>query len=157
MRGRKTFEEDNRRACPIDQNPDKIPDEPDKKGILYIMVDGAAVDTRLKDEQGSSWRENKLGLVFSSADLRKRKDGVTHDILKKEYIPCLGSAENFKKYLLECAVRNGYGRYEQTIPVSDGASWIRNMVVRNISGRATDTGLLSSGGKHLQFWKVSFS
>ncbi|MDR1147149.1 MAG: hypothetical protein LBK66_00810, partial [Spirochaetaceae bacterium] len=112
--GRKTFEEDTRRACPIERNLDKIPDKPDKKGILYIMVDGATVNTRLKDEQGSSWRENKLGLVFSSTDLRKRKDGVTHDILKKEYMPCLGSAGNFKKYLLECAVRNGYGRYEQT-------------------------------------------
>ncbi|MDR1174556.1 MAG: hypothetical protein LBK83_03670 [Treponema sp.] len=52
--GRKTFEEDNHRACPIDQNLDKIPDKPDKKGILYIMVDGAAINTRLKDEQGST-------------------------------------------------------------------------------------------------------
>jgi hypothetical protein len=125
--GRKVYEEDTRRACPIEQTMDKIPDKPERKGILYIMVDGAAINTRLKDEQGSSWRENKLGLVFSSADLRTRKDGVTHDILKKEYIPCLGSAEQFKGYLLECAVRNGYGRYEKTILLSDGASWIRNM------------------------------
>jgi hypothetical protein len=42
-------------------------------------------------------------------------------------MPCLGSVEQFKGYLLECAVRNGYGRYEQTILVSDGAGWIRNM------------------------------
>jgi hypothetical protein len=77
------------------------------------MVDGATINTRLKDEQGSSRRKNKLGLVFSSTDLRTKKDGVTHDILKKEYMPCLGSVEQFKGYLLECAVRNGYGRYEQ--------------------------------------------
>ncbi|MDR1301677.1 MAG: hypothetical protein LBK43_04305 [Treponema sp.] len=68
------------------------------------MVDGVAINTRLKDEQGSSWRENK-----------------------KEYMPCLGSVEPFKGNLLECAVRNGYGRYEQTILLSDGARWIRNM------------------------------
>jgi hypothetical protein len=91
------------------------------------MADGAAINTRLKDEQGPGWRENKLGLVFSSTGLRTRKDGVTHDILKKEYIPYVGSAEKFKGYLLESAVRNGYGRYEQTILLSDGASWIRNM------------------------------
>ena len=78
--GRNVFEEDTRRACPIEQNPDKIPDKPAKKGILYIMVDGATINTRLKDEHGSSWRENKLALVFSSADVRTRKDGVTHDI-----------------------------------------------------------------------------
>ncbi|MDR0589275.1 MAG: ISKra4 family transposase, partial [Spirochaetaceae bacterium] len=76
---------------------------------------------------GSSWRENKLGLVFSSADLRTRRDGVTHDILRKEYVPYIGSVDQFKEHLFECAVRHGYGRYEQTIIVSDGAAWIRNM------------------------------
>jgi hypothetical protein len=39
----------------------------------------------------------------------------------------LGPAEEFKKHLFECAARNGYGRYEQTGIVSDGAAWIRNM------------------------------
>ena len=43
---------------------DNIPDKADKKGILYIMIDGAAINTRKKDENGSSRRENKLGLVF---------------------------------------------------------------------------------------------
>jgi hypothetical protein len=75
----------------------------------------------------STWRENKLGLVFSSTDLRTRRDGVTHDIERKEYVSYIGSVEQFKEYLLECAVRNGYGRYEQTIIVSDGAAWIRAM------------------------------
>jgi len=125
--GRAVFEEDTRRACPIEKNMDKIPDKPDRKGILYIMVDGAAINTRKKDEKGSTWRENKLALVFSSTDLRTRRDGITQDILRKEYMPCLGSVEEFKHYLFECAVRNGYGRYEQTIIVSDGAAWIRNM------------------------------
>jgi hypothetical protein len=125
--GSKVFEEDTRRAFPIEQNLDKIPDKLEKKGILYIMVVGAAVNTQLKDCQGSTWRENKLGLVFSSAGLRTRKDEVTHDILKEEYIPYIGSVEQFKGYLLECAVRNGYGRYEQTILLSGGAGWIRNM------------------------------
>ncbi|MDR0637094.1 MAG: hypothetical protein LBF87_08450 [Treponema sp.] len=91
------------------------------------ILAGAAIHTRKKDENGSSWRENKLGLVFSSTDLWTRKDGVTHDILRKEYVPYIGSADRFKEPLFECAVRNRYGRYEQTIIVSDGAAWIRNM------------------------------
>jgi hypothetical protein len=62
--GRKVFGEDTRRVCPIEQNPDKIPGKPNRKGILYIMADGATVNTRLKDEQGSGWKENKPGLVF---------------------------------------------------------------------------------------------
>jgi hypothetical protein len=81
--GRKVFEEDDRRARPIEKNMDQIPDKAEEKGILYIMVDGAAINTRKQDENGSSWRENKLGLVFSSADLRTRKDEVTHDIQRK--------------------------------------------------------------------------
>ncbi|MDR3301439.1 MAG: hypothetical protein LBT01_02765 [Spirochaetaceae bacterium] len=39
----------------------------------------------------------------------------------------LGSAEEFKKYVFECAVRNGYGEYKRTVVISDGATWIRNM------------------------------
>ncbi|MDR1922337.1 MAG: hypothetical protein LBS31_11455, partial [Candidatus Adiutrix sp.] len=35
----------------------------DRDGILYIQTDGAALNTRLKDEAGSTWRENKLGEV----------------------------------------------------------------------------------------------
>jgi hypothetical protein len=125
--GRKVFEEDSRRARPIEKNMDRVPDKPDKEGILYMMIDGAAINTRKKDENGSSWRENKLGLVFSSADLRTRRDGLTHDILRKEYVPYLGSVDRFKEHLFECAVRNGYGRYEQTIIASGGAAWIRTM------------------------------
>jgi hypothetical protein len=125
--GKQVFAEDTRRACPLAQNMNKIPDKPDKAGVLYIMIDGSAINTRIKDEKGSSWRENKLGLVFSSTDLRKRKDGVTHDIQRKEYVSYVGSVEEFKAYLFECAVRNGYGRYGKTIIVSDGAAWIRAM------------------------------
>jgi CDP-glycerol glycerophosphotransferase (TagB/SpsB family) len=59
------------------------------------MVDGAAINTRKKDEKGSTWRENKLGLVFSIENLRKRKDGVTQDILQKEYVASIGKVDEF--------------------------------------------------------------
>lgn len=101
-----------------------------KKGILYIMTDGAMFNTRHTDSNGSSWRENKLGLVFSSDNVHVVKDTdgkIRRDILKREYICYIGSAEEFKWQLLECAYRNGYGTYEKTIIISDGASWISNM------------------------------
>jgi hypothetical protein len=34
--------------------------------ILYLKVDGTMLHTREKNDDGSSWRENKLGIVFSS-------------------------------------------------------------------------------------------
>jgi len=99
-------------------------------GIVYIQTDGAALNTRLKDEAGSTWRENKLGEVFTSKDIRSwtnRKGERQHQIMKKEYISYVGPAAEFKKHLLACSLRNGYGRYKETVVLGDGATWIRNM------------------------------
>ncbi|MFP3154954.1 hypothetical protein LQZ18_11135 [Lachnospiraceae bacterium ZAX-1] len=41
-------------------------------------------------------------------------------INKKEYIRYVGSASEFKKHLFACALRNGYGRYQDTVVLSDG-------------------------------------
>jgi hypothetical protein len=100
-------------------------------GVVYIQTDGAALNTRMKDESGSSWRENKLGEVFTSKDIRywtDHKGRRQHQILRKEYISFVGAVEEFKKHLLACAVRNGYGQFKETVVLSDGATWIRNMV-----------------------------
>ena len=102
----------------------------DKKGILYIQTDGAALNTRIRDDKGSTWRENKLGMVFSSDNVKTRinkKGEKVSTIIKKEYTSYIGSVDEFKKYLFACAVRNGYGSYQTTVILSDGATWIRNM------------------------------
>jgi len=104
---------------------------PIMNGVVYIQTDGAALNTRLKDETGSSWRENKLGEVFTSKDIRywtDHKGERQHQILRKEYTSYVGTAEVFKKHLLACALRNGYGQFKETVVLSDGAVWIRNMV-----------------------------
>jgi hypothetical protein len=101
------------------------------KGVLYIQTDGAALNTRLKDESGSTWRENKLGEVFSSADIRywtDYKGNRQHQIMRREYISYVGSVTEFKKHLLALALRNGYGKFEEAVVLGDGAAWIRNMV-----------------------------
>jgi hypothetical protein len=101
-----------------------------KKGILYIEPDGAALNTRSKDENGSSWRENKLGIVFSSDNIHtwtNCKGEKQHQISKREYVAYMGGVSEFKKHLLSCALKNGYGDYKETVLISDGATWIRNM------------------------------
>ena len=58
----------------------------DCDGVLYIQTDGAALNTRKKDEDGSTWRENKLGEVFSSKNIRywtDHKGNRQHRILEK--------------------------------------------------------------------------
>jgi hypothetical protein len=101
-----------------------------RNGTVYILTDGAALNTRLKNEDGSTWRENKLGEVFSSDGIRfwiDSKGKRQHKIEKKEYVSYVGSVEEFKKHLLACALRGGYGQYNNTVLISDGATWIRNM------------------------------
>ena len=73
--GRLIYEEDQRRAELLYKNVMVIPYDRNIVGVLYIMIDGAAVNTRVKDEAGSTWRENKLGLVFNSQNLKLRKNG----------------------------------------------------------------------------------
>lgn len=103
----------------------------DREGVLYIQTDGAALNTRLKDVDGSTWRENKLGEVFSSKDIHywtDKKGKRQHQILRREFVSYVGSVSEFKKHLLACALRRGYGSFRDTIVLSDGAAWIRNMV-----------------------------
>jgi len=111
-------------------NNGKLKFKYDKTGVVYIQTDGAALNTRHKNEDGSTWRENKLGEVFNSANIRYWTDkngDKQHQILKKEYVSYVGSAAEFKKHLLTCAIRNGYGQFKETVILSDGATWIRNM------------------------------
>lgn len=101
-----------------------------KKGVLYIETDGCAVNTRIQDENGSTWRENKLAIFFTSDNIYKwknKKGETCRRIRKKEYISYIGSVTEFKKHVLAGAIRNGYGNYERVVLLSDGAGWIANM------------------------------
>ena len=127
------FENDCRAAkemcTKLNQGKLSFPDNK-KEGILYIETDGSALNTRLKNSAGSSWRENKLGMVFSSDNIHTWTDKHgerQHKINKREYVSYIGSVEEFKWHLLACAIRNGYGSYKKVIILGDGATWIRDM------------------------------
>jgi hypothetical protein len=100
------------------------------KGVFYIETDGAMLHTRQKDDRGSSYKENKLGMVFASDGFIRwtnKKNETVYSIGKREYVTFVGEAEEFKLHLFALALRNGYGKYEQTVLISDGATWIRHM------------------------------
>jgi hypothetical protein len=110
-----------------------------KNHTLYLQCDGAMIATRPdsedKDEpdeqaKGAIWKENKLGLAFSSDNIHywiDKHGKRQHAINKREYTALIGNSEEFSKLMLSLAVRNGYGIYKNTILISDGATWIRNM------------------------------
>ena len=98
-----------------------------KKGTLYIQADGSAVNTRVEDENGSTWKENKLGILFSESELYKRKNKANL-IIHKEYVSYVGSVDIFRILIFAKAVELEYWKYENIVFISDGATWLRNMI-----------------------------
>jgi hypothetical protein len=98
--------------------------------ILYLEVDGAMVPTRKDDHKGIVYKENKLGMAFSTDNFLRWKDKHgqhKHQILKREYISTIGDSTDFTKLMYMLALKNGYGKYKTNVLISDGATWIRNM------------------------------
>lgn len=131
--GRTVFREDCRKTDALFQKLEhgKLDFKNNKKGVLYIEADGAALNTRHTNDEGSTWRENKLGVVYSSDNIHywtDKKGERQHRIEKREYVSYVGAASEFNRHLYRCAIENGYGSYQETVILSDGAAWIANMV-----------------------------
>ncbi len=128
--GKKIFEKDLQVANNAYDKPEEAaPQELSmyrKEGRLYIFVDGSQVNTRIKDNNGSTWKEMKLGLIFNDRNTLKRaNDSIM--ITKKEYVPYFGSVNEFKKFVFSAAAKAGYGKLKEIVVVGDGAQWIWNM------------------------------
>lgn len=128
--GKKLFQNDLNKANNAYNKPEETaPQELSlyrKEGRLYILVDGSQVNTRLKDNNGSSWKEMKLGLIFSDKNIIKTGSDSCI-ITKKEYIPYFGSVNEFKKFLFVAAAKAGYGKLKEVVVIGDGAQWIWSM------------------------------
>ena len=97
-----------------------------RAGTQYVLVDGSQVNTRHKDQAGSSWKEMKLALIYNDSNVIRRKSGQAV-IVDKEYTAYWGDVNGFKKLVFNAALRKGYGTYEQVVFIGDGAHWIWNM------------------------------
>ena len=128
--GEKVFRQDMERAKESYEKPEiaapSLLEKDKKKGVLYIMMDGSAINTIQVDSLGSGWREMKLGLVFADYNRVKRKDGKII-ITEKEYVTFFGEVGEFKKLLFDAAARAGYGKIKEVVVIGDGAHWIWNM------------------------------
>lgn len=126
--GKIVFEYNHNNALEIWNNRANLDiNYPSKKGTLYIQADGATVNTRIEDENGSTWRENKLGIFFSESDIYKRKD-KSNIINHKEYVSYIGNVDTFRILMFAKAVELKYWKYEHIVFISDGATWLRNMI-----------------------------
>ncbi len=126
--GKIVFDYNYNKSLEIWNNRAKLDiDSTAKKGTLYMQADGAAVNTRIEDENGSTWKENKLGIIFSESDMYKRKN-KSNIINHKEYVSYIGNVETFKILLFAKAVELRYWEYKNFVFISDGATWLRNMI-----------------------------
>lgn len=87
------------------------------ENTMVIEFDGSMIRELL--EQGTEWKELKLGCIFI-----KNKKGK---VLKKEYISYFGKAEEFKKFLFNLAVEMNYTEMGRVEVIADGAHWIWNI------------------------------
>lgn len=128
--GKEIFEKEKAQAeeayeKPEEAAPQELPKDR-KEGRLYILTDGSQVNTRLEGENGTTWKEMKLGLVFCDKDVIKRSDGSLI-ITQKEYVSFFGSVDEFKKFVFAATARAGYGKIKEVVALGDGAVWIWNM------------------------------
>jgi hypothetical protein len=82
------------------------------------------------EKRKKGWKENKLGLAFSTDDVLYWTDEHgerRHRILKKEYISLIGSSKKFSKYFYSLAFRNGLVAHKNIVLLTDGAEWIKEM------------------------------
>jgi hypothetical protein len=75
-------------------------------------------------EDGKKGKEAEKNLV--RMEYSREKAGVLY-LMVDGSMSYLGGAEEFKKRLPAVAVENGYGRYAETVLISNGATWIRNI------------------------------
>jgi hypothetical protein len=69
-------------------------------------------------------------MAFSSDNIyywTDKKGHRQHRICKRDYSAFIGDSITFTKLALSLAINNGYGKFENTVLLSDGATWIRNM------------------------------
>lgn len=128
--GDKIFKQDIKRAEGSYEKPELaapcVLEKDKKEGVLYIMMDGSAVNTIHVDDSGSSWCEMKLGMVFTDYNRIMSKDGKVI-ITEKEYVTYFGEVGEFKKLVFDAVARAGYGKIKEIVIIGDGAHWIWNM------------------------------
>ena len=93
---------------------------------LYLEMDGAFFNTRGRNKEGSSYKEMKLGIAFTSSDLVLGKDGHYH-IGKREYLSTNEGVDAFREVILALAIANGLYDASRVVILSDGAPWITNI------------------------------
>jgi len=106
--------------------------ETKKADVGYVQADGSFVPIR--GEKSREYKENKLGMMFTSNDMEKRisrKGKEIYKIKKKKFAISLAKGvDHFEKVLVKAATMSGVTFAKTLIFLSDGAEWLRHLQER---------------------------
>jgi hypothetical protein len=118
---------DRQRAVEAYERGERQPCKQNDPQLLVIEMDGGRVQNRLKNEDGSRWREDKL--VTVSTALRgdpkgKKKQRREPKMLVTTHVATMGDAREIGKLARVEAEGRMLCRAEQVVVLGDGATWI---------------------------------
>ena len=132
----------------------------DLDGVLYLETDGAALLTRLKNEDGSVWRENKLGIAFTSDTLikwRSRKDGQARcRIGRREYVSFIRCGGRFQTAFFRPGSKERLRSLQGDSADKRRCHMDQESQGDDIPGCSADSGSVSPQGKRRQVCYVRF-
>jgi Uncharacterised protein family (UPF0236) len=98
--------------------------------LLVIGPDGGRVQMRLKNEEGTRWREDKA-LTITSYICGKHTSDNQPQKLVSSHLATMEPADKFGRLARLEAERRGIRNAQQVIVMGDGAAWIDGMAQRH--------------------------
>jgi hypothetical protein len=95
--------------------------------LLVVEIDGGRVQNRLKNEEGTRWREDKLVTVSTALKGNPRaKKKADHEpkMLVTTHVATMGDAKKIGKLARVEAEKRMLCRAREVVIIGDGASWI---------------------------------
>lgn len=103
--------------------------------LLVVGMDGGRVQTRLKNQDGTRWREDKVATVTSYVGGRNTPDREPQKLVSS-HLATMEPAEKFGRLTRLEAERRGVRNAGQVIVMGDGAAWIDALADRHFPSAA---------------------
>jgi len=120
-------EEDLRR---MDEDNVLPPAKANEHEVLVVGMDGGRVQTRLKNEDGTRWREDKAVTVTSYICGKNTSDNQPQKLVSS-HLATMEPAGKFGRLARLEAERRGIRGARQVIVIGDGAAWIDGVAERD--------------------------
>lgn len=98
--------------------------------VLVIGLDGGRVQTRLKDEDGTRWREDKVATVTSYISGKNTADSQPQKLVSS-HLATMEPVGKFGRLARLESERRGIRNADQVIVMGDGAAWIDGVAERH--------------------------